>query len=69
MSDNKNKTDFRDRAVINMNEPYEVQYWTRKWNIPPEELKDAVEITGSSSVSTIEKFIAGKEYKGKHKSL
>lgn len=66
---NHNTTNLGDRTVVNLNEPYEVQYWARKWNIPPEELRDAVKITGSLSVSDIEKFITGKEYKGKQKSV
>jgi uncharacterized protein DUF3606 len=62
MSDQKNKTDFRDRAEINLNEPYEVQYWTKKWRIPVEELNAAVKATGSKNVGKIEKFITGKEF-------
>ena len=65
MSDNKNKTDIRDRAEINLKEPYEVNYWTKKWNIPVGELKAAIKLTGSNNVSAIEKFITGKEYTGK----
>lgn len=64
MSDKKKHTDMRDRAEINLNEAYEVQYWTRKWNIPVEELKAAVKAIGSNSVSKIEKFINGKEFTG-----
>lgn len=55
---------MRDRAEINLNEDYEVQYWTKKWNIPVEELKAAVKAIGSNSVSRIEKFINGKEFTG-----
>jgi hypothetical protein len=65
MSDSKTKTDYRDRTEVNMNEPYEVQYWTKKWNIPVEELKAAVKAIGSNNVSKLEKFITGKEYTGK----
>jgi len=65
MSDDKSKTDIRDRTEVNMNEPYEVQYWTKKWNIPVEELKDAVKAIESNNVSELEKFITGKEYTGK----
>jgi hypothetical protein len=46
MSDNKNKQDFRDRDRINVNEPYELQYWTERFNVTTEELRRAVEQAG-----------------------
>jgi len=66
--DNKEKTDFHDRAEINLTESYELQYWSRKWNIPVEELKAAVKATGSRNVGKIEKFITGKEFIGTQQS-
>ena len=64
MSDDKNKANFSDRTEVNMNEAYEVQYWTKKWNIPVEELKAAVKAIGTNNVRKIEKFITGKEFTG-----
>lgn len=46
MSDDKNKRDFRDRDRINVNEPYELQYWSEKFGISKEKLRQIVEKTG-----------------------
>lgn len=57
MSDNKDKTDNRDRTQINVNEPYELQYWSEKFNITPDELRSAVERAGSEEVKEIERTL------------
>jgi hypothetical protein len=57
MSDNREKTDNRDRTQINMNEPYEVQYWSEKFNVTSDELRDAVERAGSEEVKAIERTL------------
>ncbi len=64
MPDNKKKANYSDMTEVNMNAAYEVQYWTKKWNIPVEELKAAVKAIGTNNVRKIEKFITGKEYTG-----
>ena len=46
MSDDKSKRDFRDRDRINVNEPYELQYWCEKFGISKEKLRQIVEKTG-----------------------
>jgi hypothetical protein len=46
MSDDKNKRSGPDRSRINVNEGYEVEYWTKKFGCSPEELKDAVKKVG-----------------------
>ena len=57
MSDNKNKTDYRDRTQVNSSEDYELQYWSKKWGITTEELKDAIKKSGSNSVSKLEEYL------------
>jgi hypothetical protein len=49
MPDNKNKTQPQDASRINLNEEYEVQYWTDKFGCSREELKDAVSSVGTSA--------------------
>ena len=44
--DNKNKKDYRDRVRININEKYEVQYWSKHFNVTPAKLKKAVNEVG-----------------------
>lgn len=57
MADDKSKKDYRDRSRINTNEKYEVEYWTGKWNISPQQLTGAVRDTGSTSVKEIEAYL------------
>jgi hypothetical protein len=38
MADNRTIIGEGDRIRINMNEDYEVRYWTQKWNVSREEL-------------------------------
>ena len=49
MSDDKNKTKPQDASRINVNEDYEVKYWTEKFNCSKEELKKAVVEVGTSA--------------------
>jgi Protein of unknown function (DUF3606) len=46
MADDHTLTGQADRLRINMNEDYEVRYWTQKWNVSREELVDAVRSAG-----------------------
>ena len=46
MSDDKTKTGPQDRTRINVQEPYEVEYWSRKFNVTPQALRDAVSKVG-----------------------
>jgi hypothetical protein len=57
MSDNKSKTDNRDRTRINVNEAYELQYWSEKLNVTPNELRNAVEATGSEDAEKITEYL------------
>ncbi|HEY8928175.1 MAG TPA: DUF3606 domain-containing protein [Mucilaginibacter sp.] len=46
--DNKTKTGSPDRDRININEDYELQYWSEKFGVTREELKKAVKTAGTS---------------------
>ena len=45
--DDKTKTGKADDSQININESYEVQYWSEKFNVPQETLKTAVRAAGT----------------------
>ena len=46
MPDDKTKTGTADDVRINVTEAYEVQYWSRKFGVTPEALRDAVAAAG-----------------------
>ena len=56
MSDNKDKTDYKDISQVNANEAYELQYWSKKWGVSSEELKETIKKIGSNSVSKLEEY-------------
>jgi hypothetical protein len=58
MADNKTKTAPQDSSRVNVNEDYEVQYWTNKFNCSKEQLRDAVDSVGTSAEKVAE-YIRG----------
>jgi hypothetical protein len=46
MSDDKSLRTPADAQRVNMGEDYEVRYWTDKWKVTPEQLRDAVDKVG-----------------------
>lgn len=50
MADDKSKT-AEDRKLINVNEVYEVQYWTKALDVSEEELRKAVAAVGTSATA------------------
>ncbi|MET3977919.1 hypothetical protein ABIB62_000486 [Mucilaginibacter sp. UYP25] len=46
--DNKQNTGSPDRDRINVNEDYELQYWSEKFGVSRDELKEAVKAAGTS---------------------
>ena len=46
MSDDKTKKGQADRLRVNVEEKYEVQYWTNKWHVSEQKLRDAVAKVG-----------------------
>jgi predicted RNA-binding protein YlqC (UPF0109 family) len=51
MTDSLTKRDQPDRSKINMNEAYEVHYWTKHLNISKEELQKIVDKVGNSAAA------------------
>jgi len=47
--DNKDNPGSPDRDRINVNENYEVEYWTKKFNISADKLREAVKAAGTSA--------------------
>ncbi len=60
MSDDKSKTGEPDRSRINLSEDYEVQYWSEKFEVTPDELKAAVKAAGSPSADKVEEYLKGR---------
>jgi hypothetical protein len=53
MTDNLKDTGHPDKDLINMNETWEVLYWSKKWGITAEQLKQAGKKASSSVVRKI----------------
>jgi hypothetical protein len=51
MTDSLTKRDQPDRSKINMNQDYEVHYWTKHLNISKEVLQKAVDKVGNSAAA------------------
>ncbi|MEN5040505.1 DUF3606 domain-containing protein [Stenotrophomonas sp. TWI1149] len=51
MTDDKKKTGSPDRDRINVNEDYEVQYWTKTLDITAAQLREAVKAVGPTSAA------------------
>jgi uncharacterized protein DUF3606 len=52
--DDKSKTGKADDSRINVNESYELQYWSEKLNVSRDELKEAVEAVGQKAEDVTE---------------
>ena len=59
MADNPQKRGPQDRNKINLNEEYEVQYWSKKFGVTPEQLREAVAKVGTS-VAAVETELKGR---------
>ncbi|MBO1746994.1 DUF3606 domain-containing protein [Stenotrophomonas indicatrix] len=51
MSDDKKNTGSPDRDRININEDYELQYWTKALGVSADELRAAVKAVGPTSAA------------------
>ncbi len=49
MVDDKSKAGRQDRNRINVNEEYELNDWSKRLGVSPEELKKAVQEVGTSA--------------------
>lgn len=56
MSDDKTQTGGADRRRINVNEAYELRDWSKKLNVTPDKLKEAVQAVGTSA-DAVEKHL------------
>jgi DNA-binding XRE family transcriptional regulator len=56
MADDLNQRGQQDRSRINMNEPWEVKYWTKELGVSQEELARIVRVAGNS-VSAVRQHI------------
>ena len=59
MTDDLKDRGAQDRSRVNVNEDYEVRYWTQKWGVSKEQLTAAVQKVGVS-VSAVAREL-GKE--------
>jgi hypothetical protein len=46
MADDKKIQGQADSMRVNTSEPYEITYWTHKWNVTPEQLRAAASKVG-----------------------
>lgn len=51
MSDDKKKKIPQDATKVNIHEPYEVEYWSKKFGVTPSQLKAAVAKVGVSAAA------------------
>ena len=61
MSDDLKKKGPPDSNLISTKEPWELQYWTTKFGVTPQQLKDAIKDAGSNSADKVEKQIKKKQ--------
>ena len=54
MADDKSKTGAADRDRINVNEDYELQYWTKALGVSADELRAAVKAVGPTAAAVRE---------------
>lgn len=59
MSDNKELRAPQNASRIAMGEDYEVEYWTKKFNVSGNELAAAVKAVGNSA-DAVERHLKGK---------
>jgi len=51
VTDDKSKTGGPDRERINVNEDYELQYWTNALGVSADELREAVKAVGPTAAA------------------
>ncbi len=57
MSDDKSKSGSPDRDRINVNEDYELQYWTKALGVSAERLREAVKAVGPTAAAVREHLV------------
>jgi len=56
MADDRDNRGSADRTRINMEEDYEVRYWTQKWRVSREQLAAAVRAVGVMAADVAKKL-------------
>jgi hypothetical protein len=56
MSDDRTQRGPQDRSRININEDYELQYWSQKFGVTNEELVSAVDAVGPMVTDVAERL-------------
>ncbi len=56
MADGPNKRGRSDRDRVNVHEDFEVGYWTEKWGVSAEELREAVKDVGVMAADVAKKL-------------
>ncbi len=56
MADDLTNRGPQDRSRINLSESWEVQYWTKKFGVTEQQLRDAVKAVGSSAEAVQKKL-------------
>lgn len=54
--DDTSKTGRQDDSQVNVNEAYEVQYWSEKFGVTADRLKQAVKAVGTQ-VKAVEEYL------------
>lgn len=49
MADNLNDRGPQDHSRVNVNEEWELQYWSKKFGVSAQQLRDAVKAVGTSA--------------------
>ena len=69
MPDDLDKREPQDRRTINLNEDWEVEYWSKKFNVTAEKLRAAVNAHGNSATEVrkqlkdaSKKYVAGNRF-------
>ena len=61
--DNKNIKGPRDGSRVNVNEDYELRYWTERFNVSADELREIVMKVGTS-VLAVEDYLKKEDNRG-----
>ncbi|WP_419487357.1 DUF3606 domain-containing protein [Chryseobacterium bernardetii] len=51
MSDDLSKRRPQDATKVNVNETWELEYWSKKFGVTKEKLKEAVKVVGTSAAA------------------
>jgi hypothetical protein len=59
MSDDPSNRGGQDKQRINLSQDYEVRYWTNKFGVTPDELRDAVDKVGDRASAVAQELGQG----------